>query len=122
MPKNCKIYQRKKRYSSVSIIDQQLLAVTWNPVNNKWDNPTIAGAAIPDLTNFWMFHYNIIKKKFDATLFYLDTDSFLYENRSKDFYKEIEKNHELQNHFDFSNLPATHTPLKQREFGGFSQF
>ena len=55
----------------------------------------------------FQFHYNIIKKNFDATFLYSDTDSFLYEIRSKDL-NEIEKNHEMRNHFDFSNLPATH--------------
>ena len=85
-------------------------------MNIKWDKPTIVAAKILDLAKFYMFqfHYNIIEKTFDATLLYSDTDSFLHEIRSKDFYNEIEKNHELRNHFDFSNLPATH-PLYTNE-------
>ena len=107
---------RKKRFSSIKIIDQHLVSVTSKPVNIKWDKPKIVGATILDLAKFFMFqfHYNIIKKNFDATLLYSDTDSFLYEIRSKDLYNEIEKNHELRNHFDFSNLPATH-PLYTNE-------
>ena len=87
-----------------------MVSVTSKQVNIKWDKPTIVGAAILDLAKFYMFqfHYNIIKKSFDGTLLYSDTDSVLYEIRSKDLYNEIEKNHELRNHFDFSNLPATH--------------
>ena len=79
-------------------------------MNIKWDKPTIVGATILDLAKFYLFqfHYNIIKKHFAATLLFSDTDSFLYEIRSKDLYNEIEKNHELRNHFDFLNLPATH--------------
>ena len=82
----------------------------------KWDKPTIVGATKLDLAEGFMFqlHYNITKKNFDAILLYLDTDSFLYEIRSKDLYNEIEKNHELQNYFDFSNLPANH-PLYTNE-------
>ena len=86
---------RKKRFSSIKIIDQHLVSVSSKPVNINWDKPTIVGATILDLAKFYMFqfHYNIIKKNFDATLLYSDTDSFLYEIRSKDLYKEIEKNH-----------------------------
>ena len=107
---------RKKRFSSIKIIDQHLVSVTSKPVNINWDKPTIVGATILDLAKFYMFqfHNNIIKKNFDATLLYSDTDSFLYEIRSKDLYNEIEKNHELRNQFDFSNLPATH-PLYTNE-------
>ena len=85
-------------------------------MNIKRDKPTFVGATILDFAKFYMFqfHYNIIKKNFDATLLYSDTDSFLYEIRSKYLYNEIEKNHELRNHFDFSNLPATH-PLYTNE-------
>ena len=85
-------------------------------MNIKWDKPTILGATILDLAKFYMFqfHYNIIKKIFHATFLYSDTDSFLYKIRSKDLYIEIEKKHELRNHFDFSNLRATH-PLYTNE-------
>ena len=80
-------------------------------MNIKWDEPTIVGAMILDLANFYMiqFHYNIVKDNSDANFLYSDTDSLLDKIRSKDRYKEIEKNHELQNHFDFKNLLATQT-------------
>ena len=111
MPKNRKIYQGKK-IISIKFIDQHLVSVISKPVNIKLDKPTIVGATLLDLAKFYMFqfHYNIIKKNFDATLLY----SFLYEFRSKDLYNEIEKNHELRNQFDFLNLPATH-PLYTNE-------
>ena len=34
------------------------------------------------------FHYNFIKKNFDANLLFTDTDNVTYEIKSKDFYKE----------------------------------
>ena len=47
------------------------------------------------------FHYNFIKKSFDAELLFTDTDSLACEIKSEDVYKEFFKHKHL---FDFSNL------------------
>ena len=46
------------------------------------------------------FHYNFIKKHFDAELLFTDTDSLTYEIKSKNVYKEFFKWKDL---FGFSN-------------------
>ena len=46
------------------------------------------------------FHYNFIKKNFDAELLFTDTDSLTYEIKSKNVYKEFFKWKDL---FGFSN-------------------
>ena len=46
------------------------------------------------------FHYNFTKKKFNAELFFTDTDSLTYEIKSEDVYKEFQKWKDL---FDFRN-------------------
>ena len=46
------------------------------------------------------FHYNFIKKNFDAELLFTDTDSYTYERKSKNIYEEFYKWKGL---FDFSN-------------------
>ena len=48
------------------------------------------------------FHYNFIKKHFDAELLFTDTDSLTYEIKSEDVYEEFFKHKHL---FDFSNYP-----------------
>ena len=48
------------------------------------------------------FHYNFIKKHFDAKLLFTDTDSLTYEVRSEDAYEKFFKHKHL---FDFSNFP-----------------
>ena len=48
------------------------------------------------------FHYNFIKKHFDAELLFTDTDSLTYEIKSEDIYEEFFKHIHL---FDFSNYP-----------------
>ena len=50
--------------------------------------------------NMYDFHYNFIKKNFDAELLFTNTDSLTYEIKSKDVYEEFYKWKDL---FDFSN-------------------
>ena len=46
------------------------------------------------------FHYNFIKKKFNAELLFTDTDSLTYEIKSENLYEDFFKWKDL---FDFSN-------------------
>ena len=46
------------------------------------------------------FHYNFIKKKFNAELLFTDTDSLTYEIKSENVYEDFFKWKDL---FDFSN-------------------
>ena len=46
------------------------------------------------------FHYNFIKKNFNAEFLFTDTDSLIYEIKSENVYKEFSKRKDL---FDFSN-------------------
>ena len=48
------------------------------------------------------FHYNFIKKKFDAEILFTGTDSLAYERKSEDVYEDFFKHKHL---FDFSNYP-----------------
>ena len=48
------------------------------------------------------FHYNFVKKNFDAELLFIDTDSPANEIKSEDVYEEFFKHKHL---LDCSNLP-----------------
>ena len=48
------------------------------------------------------FHYNFIKKNFDAELLFTDTDSLTYEIKSKNIYEEFFKWKYLFNFSDYS--------------------
>ena len=81
-----------------------------------WEKPTIVGACILDLAKKFMleYHYKILKKKFDCNLFYSDTDSFVYEVRSRNFFAKIQKKKQVAEQNDFSNFPPEH-PLFCRD-------
>ena len=68
------------------------------------NKPIYLGFTVLELSKWLMydFHYNFIKKHFDAELFFTDTDSFTYEIKSEDIYDELFKHKNL---FDFSNYP-----------------
>ena len=66
------------------------------------NGPIYVGFAVLELSKWLMyeFHYNFIKKHFDAELLFTDTDSLTYEIKSENVYEEFFKWKDL---FDFSN-------------------
>ena len=68
------------------------------------NKPIYVGFTVLELSKWLMydFHYNFIKKHFDAELLFTDTDSLTYEIKSEDVYEELFKHKHL---FDYSNYP-----------------
>ena len=64
------------------------------------NKPIYVGFTVLELSKWLMydFHYNFIKKHFDAELLFTDTDSLTYEIKSEDVYEEF-----FKHLFDFSN-------------------
>ena len=88
----CKIFS--ENYATIHEIKPVLML-------NK---PIYVGFTVLELSKWLMydFHYNFIKKHFDAELLFTDTDSLTYEIKSEDVYEEFFKHKHL---FDFSNYP-----------------
>ena len=57
------------------------------------NKPIYVGFTVLELSKWLMydFHYNFIKKHFDAELLFTDTDSLTYEIKSKNVYEELFK-------------------------------
>ena len=91
-----------------------------------FNKPVYLGMSILDLSKSLMydFHYNYIKTKYGdkANFLYTDTDSFIYEIKTKDFYKDI--NPDIEERFDTSDYPTNHlseikTGLNSKVLGMF---
>ena len=86
------------------------------------DKPVYVGFSVLDLDSRFSvlddYHYNYIKRKFDAKLLFTDTDSLVYEIKTEegvyeDFYK-------VKDLFDFSNYPKDskfYDPSNIKEIG-----
>jgi hypothetical protein len=70
-----------------------------------YNKATYVGTTILDLSKYLMydFHYNVMKKKYGdkCELIYTDTDSFVYDIKTEDLYKEM---YEMKEFFDLSDV------------------
>ena len=72
------------------------------------NKPIYVGFSIVDLHKFLMyeFHYNYIKRKYNANLLFTDRHSLVYEIKTNDVYKDFYEDNDL---FDFSDYPKDST-------------
>ena len=100
----------KPNYESRKIFNENLVSVHMKKTSLTMNKPVYLGMSILDLSKTLMFdfHYKYIKPKYgkEAKLLFTDTDSFLYEIQTKDFYKDISG--DVKNRFDTSDYPEGH--------------
>ena len=100
----------KPNFHSRKIFNENLVSVHMKKTSLTMNKPVYLGMSILDLSKTVMFnfHYRYIKPKYEkqAKLLFTDTDSFLYEIQTEDFYKDISG--DVKNRFDTSNYPEGH--------------
>ena len=100
----------KPNYESRIIFNENLVSVHMKKTSLTMDKPVYLGMCILDLSKTLMFdfHYRYIKPKYGdrAKLLFTDTDSFLYEIQTEDFYKDISG--DVKDKFDTSDYPENH--------------
>ena len=100
----------KPNYETRKILYENLVSVHMKKTSLTMNKPVYLGMCILDLSKTLMFdfHYKYIKPKYGnkAKLLFTDTDSFLYEIQTKDFYKDIAG--DVQDRFDTSNYLKGH--------------
>ena len=100
----------KPNYESRKIFNKNLVSVHMKKTSLTMNKPVYLGMSILDLSKTVMFdfHYNYIKPKYgkQAKLLFTDTDSFLYEIQTEDFYKDISG--DVKDRFDTSDYPEGH--------------
>ena len=100
----------KPNYESRKIFNENLVSVHMKKTSLTMNKPVYLGMSILDLSKTLMFdfHYKYIKPKYgnQAKLLFTDTDSFLYEIQTEDFYKDISG--DVRDRFDTSDYPKNH--------------
>ena len=100
----------KPNYNGRKIFNENLISVHMKKTSLTMDKPVYLGMSILDLSKTVMydFHYRYIKPKYGnkAKLLFTDTDSFLYEIQTEDFYKDISG--DVKDRFDTSDYPEGH--------------
>ena len=100
----------RPNFDRCTIFDKHLIAVHMKNTEVYFNKPVYVGQAILDLSKTLMFnfHYTYIKEKYSskAELLFTDTDSLMYQIKTKDFYKDISD--DVQDKFDTSDYPPNH--------------
>ncbi|CAH3181174.1 unnamed protein product, partial [Porites evermanni] len=100
----------RPNFDRCTIFDRNLIAVHMKKTEVYFNKPVYVGQAILDLSKTLMFnfHYTYIKKKYKnkAELLFTDTDSLMYEIKTKDFYLDICP--DVRDKFDTSDYPSIH--------------
>ncbi|GBN36509.1 hypothetical protein AVEN_10571-1 [Araneus ventricosus] len=83
----------KPNFKGRTIFDESLVAIHMNKTKVLFNKPIYVGMSILDLSKHLMydFHYNMMKPKCgeQIKLLYMDTDSFIYDIKTKDFYDDM---------------------------------
>ena len=92
-------------YHTTKLIDNNLAIIEMRKVKVKLNKPIYLGLSILEISKITMYEFwcDYIKNKYEdqARLCYMDTDSFVVNIKTKDFYKDIAEN--VKERFDTSN-------------------
>ena len=116
----------KPNFKSRKIFSENLISVHMKKTSLTMNKPVYLGMCILELSKTIMFdfHYEYMKPKYgnNAKLLFTDTDSFLYEIQTEDFYKDISR--DVRDRFDTSEYPENHpsgipTGINKKVLGKF---
>ncbi|GFY59102.1 uncharacterized protein TNIN_277771 [Trichonephila inaurata madagascariensis] len=83
----------KPNFKGRTIFDENLVAIHMHKTAVLFDKPIYVGMSILDLSKslIYDFHYNMMKPKYGGNikLLYMDTDSFIYDIKTKDFHEDM---------------------------------
>ena len=92
-------------FHTMKLIDNNLAIIEMKKVKVKMNKPIYLGLSILDISTIaiYEFWYDYVKIKYHdkARLCYMDTDSFVVNIKTKDFYKDISQ--DVNKRFDTSN-------------------
>lgn len=96
----------RPNFKRLTIFDEDLVAIELQKTHVKMDKPIIVGMSILDISKITMysFLYDFLKPKYGGKcqISYSDTDSYIIDVETEDFYKDMRENISM---FDTSDYP-----------------
>ncbi|GFT98807.1 uncharacterized protein NPIL_213371 [Nephila pilipes] len=112
----------KLNFNRRTIFSENLMAVHLKKNNIKFFKPIQVGMTILDLSKVLMysFHYEYMKHRYDSKikLMYTDTDSFIYEIKTDDFYSDMKDDLNLYDTSDYDKNNVYNLPLVNKKVIG----
>ncbi|XP_065684304.1 uncharacterized protein LOC136096687 [Hydra vulgaris] len=112
--KEAKKLASKPNYESRTTFDENLIVIHMKRTKLIYNKPIYLIMCILDLSKTLMyeFHYDYIKSKYEdrAKLLYTDTDSLIYEIKTKDFYADI--TNDIESKFDTREFDKNHPAVR----------
>ena len=103
-------------YHTINLISENLSIIEMKKTKVKMNKPIYLGLSILEISKILMyeFWYDYMKPKYDnnVKLCYMDTDSFIMNIKTNDFYKDIAS--DVENRFDTSNYEVNRLLLMGR--------
>ena len=100
-------------YHTINLISEDLSIIKMKKTKVKMNKPIYLGLSILEISKTLMyeFWYDYMKPKYNSNvkLCYMDTDSFIMNIKTNDFYKDIAS--DVENRFDTSNYEANKDEL-----------
>ena len=92
-------------YHTINLISEDLSVIEMKKTKVKMNKPIYIGLSILEISKIltYEFWYDYLKPKYgnDVKLCYMDTDSFIMNIKTNDFYEDIAN--DVENRFDTSN-------------------
>ena len=107
-----KLVSQPNFYSS-KYFSENLLAVEMRKIKVNMNKLIYLGMTVLDVSKIPMYEflYDYLKPRYkeNINLCYMDTDNFIFNEKTEDWYKDI--SNDVEKRFDASNI-QTNTPLK----------
>ena len=89
--KKYKKYVSKPSFESQKIFSENFIAINEIRFVLTLAKPIYVGFSVLELSKYFMFdfHYNYIKRKYNAKLVFTDTDSLVYEIETNEVYEDF---------------------------------
>ena len=99
-------------YHTINLISEDLSIIEMKKTKVKMNKPIYLGLSILEISKILMyeFWYDYMKPKYNdnVKLCYMDTDSFIMNIKTNDFYEDI--TNDVENRFDTSNYEVNRPP------------